>query len=148
MKIDLGAKEKFRPLDNKEFSVLERLCKDKLMMNQKLGVECASNVVEGLGLMLAELKPKIWFRYVNDTFIIWPHSRNKLSSFLAHLNNQDPDIKFIMESEQNWSLLFLDVLISRLPKGCLLFFVNVLTQAYLSSCFMLTPHRNIQYSIP
>lgn len=32
-------------------------------------------------------KHEVWSRYVNDTFIIWPHGRDELDIFLEHLNN-------------------------------------------------------------
>lgn len=63
------------------------------------------------------LKPKVWFRYVDDTFIIWPHGLQSLLEFKDHLNNQHSDIKFTMEIENNGSLPFLDVLVSRNPDG-------------------------------
>ena len=31
-------------------------------------------------------KPVCWFRYVDDTFVIWPHGQEKLTEFLNHLN--------------------------------------------------------------
>jgi hypothetical protein len=31
-------------------------------------------------------KPVCWFRYVDDTFVIWPHGQEKLTEFLKHLN--------------------------------------------------------------
>jgi hypothetical protein len=33
-----------------------------------------------------EHKPICWFRYVDDTFVIWPHDQEKLTEFLNHLN--------------------------------------------------------------
>jgi hypothetical protein len=30
-------------------------------------------------------KPIYWFRYVDDTFVIWPHGQEKLTEFLNHL---------------------------------------------------------------
>ena len=54
-------------------------------------------------------------RYVDDTFIIWPHSKDKLDSFLKHLNSQDQQIKFTMEIEKDQALPFLDVQIQKLP---------------------------------
>jgi hypothetical protein len=66
----------------------------------------------------AKRKPTQWYRYVDDTFVVWPHGRNKLHGFL-HLNNIHPNIKFTMEVEQNGSLPFLDVLVSRRPDGSL-----------------------------
>ncbi|KAJ8921268.1 hypothetical protein NQ315_013740 [Exocentrus adspersus] len=40
----------------------------------------------------AVTKPKCWFRYVDDTFVIWPHGRDKLQEFLGHLNSINPRI--------------------------------------------------------
>ena len=31
-------------------------------------------------------KPVCWFRYVDDTFVIWPHGKQELGQFLNHLN--------------------------------------------------------------
>jgi len=31
-------------------------------------------------------KPSCWYRYVGDTFVIWPHGKEKLTDFLNHLN--------------------------------------------------------------
>jgi hypothetical protein len=28
----------------------------------------------------------LWYRYVDDTFVIWPHGQEKLLEFLNHLN--------------------------------------------------------------
>ena len=58
-------------------------------------------------------KPKMWLRYVDDTFVIWPHGTEKLNQFLESLNNHAPSIKFTMEVESNKQLPFLDVLVER-----------------------------------
>jgi hypothetical protein len=34
---------------------------------------------EKKALELAIHKPAYWFRYVNDTFVVWPHGSEKLS---------------------------------------------------------------------
>jgi hypothetical protein len=61
-------------------------------------------------------KPGHWYsRYVDDTFVVWPHGKEELRDFLQHRNSMHPNIKFIMEIEHNKSLLFLDVLVSRKP---------------------------------
>ena len=31
--------------------------------------------------------PSLWLRYVDDTFVIWPHGRDFLDDFLSHLNS-------------------------------------------------------------
>lgn len=61
----------------------------------------------------SDKKPKCWFRYVDDTFVIWPHGKTALGEFLNHLNNQHDRIKFTMEIEENGKLPFLDVLVKR-----------------------------------
>ena len=58
------------------------------------------------------LQPKLWLRYVDDTFIIWQHSKQQLDNFFQHLNNQQSNIKFTMETEDQRSLPFLDVRIT------------------------------------
>ncbi|XP_018577017.1 uncharacterized protein LOC108915468 [Anoplophora glabripennis] len=65
------------------------------------------------------LKPKCWFRCVDDTFIIWPHERNTVADFLDHINGIHPDIQFTMAVEKNAALPFLDVLVERKPDGTL-----------------------------
>jgi hypothetical protein len=74
---------------------------------------------EQLAVSLAHKKPAYWYRYVDDTFVVWPHGKEELQEFLKHLNNIHPNIKFTMEVEENRCLPFLNVLISRRPDGSL-----------------------------
>ena len=67
----------------------------------------------------AKYKPTCWFRYVDDTFVIWPHGKDLLDDFLEHLNSLHPNICFTMEMELNQRLPFLDVEIYRKPNGTL-----------------------------
>ncbi|KAL9987968.1 hypothetical protein ACROYT_G002355 [Oculina patagonica] len=60
-------------------------------------------------------KPKIWKRYVDDTFTIL--DRGRVDSFLQHLNNQQPSIRFTMETENDCKIAFLDTTVSREPDG-------------------------------
>ena len=60
-------------------------------------------------------KPKIWKRYVDDAFAIL--DRENVDSFLQHLNNQQPSIRFTMETESDSKLAFLDTAVSREPDG-------------------------------
>lgn len=62
-------------------------------------------------------KPKLWLRYVDDTFVIWPHGKELLDAFLAHLNSQHRDIKFTMEVESKKQIPFLDILIQKKEGG-------------------------------
>lgn len=68
---------------------------------------------ESKGLASAPFKPNMWKRFIDDTFINWPHGHEKLDLFLQHLNNLSSSIKFTMEIKINDILPFLDVLISK-----------------------------------
>jgi hypothetical protein len=47
---------------------------------------------EKLALDTTEYKPAKWLRYVDDTFIVWPHGPDKLQEFFHHINNLRPSI--------------------------------------------------------
>jgi hypothetical protein len=53
-------------------------------------------------------KPICWFQYVDDTFVIWPHVREKLTEFLTHLIGFHTNIRFPMQKEVEGHLQFLD----------------------------------------
>ena len=74
---------------------------------------------EHRALASAQYKPSHFFRYVDDTFVIWPHGNQQLGEFLRHLNNQHPNIKFTMEVEVDGKLPFLDLEIIRKSDGSL-----------------------------
>jgi len=58
-------------------------------------------------------KPEVWFRYIDNTFVIWRHGTAELRKFLIFLNNQHPNIHFTIDIEDNGKLPFLDVLVSK-----------------------------------
>jgi len=64
-------------------------------------------------------KPVCWFRYVDDTFILWPHGQQKLAEFLNHLSGLHNKIQFTMEKEEEDPLPFLDIDIYRKTVGSL-----------------------------
>ena len=64
------------------------------------------------------LKPTCWYRYVDDTFVIWPHGKDNLTEFLDHLNGLHKNIQFTMEIEDG-HLPFLDIDIYRKTDGSL-----------------------------
>lgn len=64
-------------------------------------------------------KPSCWLRYVDDTFVVWPHGPDKLQNFLRHINSVHPNINFTMETEVNNKLPFLDCLVLKKPDGTL-----------------------------
>ncbi|XP_043263261.1 uncharacterized protein LOC122403673 [Colletes gigas] len=67
----------------------------------------------------APAKPTAWFRYVDDTFVIWRHGREALNSFHNFINSIHPSIKFTVEIEKNQQIPFLDVLVNRKHDGTL-----------------------------
>ena len=56
-------------------------------------------------------KPLVWFRYIDDVFIIWPHGRDKLKDFLEFVNNNEYGMVFEVGDDgvSNRSVPFLDV---------------------------------------
>ena len=55
-----------------------------------------------------DLKPYIWWRYIDDIFLIWEHVEESLKLFLEKINSIHPTIKFT----EDWSyssVNFLDI---------------------------------------
>jgi hypothetical protein len=74
---------------------------------------------EKAALESSPLKPRCWFRYVDNTFVIWQHGPDKLKDFLHNLNGIHQSIQFTMEAESEGHLPFLDLDIYRRPSGSL-----------------------------
>ena len=55
---------------------------------------------------VASVKPRMWIRYVDNTFVLWPHDDRQLKTFHQHLH---PYINFIMEGKTTNQIQFLDV---------------------------------------
>ena len=66
---------------------------------------------EEMALGSTSLKPSMWLRYVDDTFILWPH--RDVQILLDHVNSIQPS----MEKEQENKLPVLDVLVTRTEQG-------------------------------
>ena len=62
-----------------------------------------------------QLRPRVWKRYVDDTFVI--STQASVDGLLAHLNNQQPTIRFTMEAEKDGKIAFLDTLMHRESDG-------------------------------
>ena len=54
------------------------------------------------------LKPFIWWRYIDDIFMVWTHGEDKLNEFITHINSSHNTIKFTHEFSES-SISFLDV---------------------------------------
>ena len=66
---------------------------------------------EERAIATATYKPKIWKRYVDDTFTVL--GKDYVDGFLQHLNSQQPTIRFTMEIEKDNTIPFLDTSVSR-----------------------------------
>ncbi|XP_072384752.1 uncharacterized protein [Diabrotica undecimpunctata] len=58
-------------------------------------------------------QPTVWRRYVDNVFSICPNGPEVLNKFLMDINNKKELVKFTMEQENNNSLPFPDVLITK-----------------------------------
>ena len=56
------------------------------------------------------LQPKLWKRFKDDIFIIWPHDMDSLLKFINHLNIVHPTIKFTNDISDT-EISFLDLTI-------------------------------------
>jgi len=82
--------------------------------------------------------PLIWFRYIDDNFMIWQHGLTALDSFLTHLNTCHPTLKFTHEASPD-AVTFLDTKVIKDHTGQLyttIFTKPTDTHAYLhyASC--------------
>ena len=66
---------------------------------------------EQLAIENAPLKPFVWWRYIDDIFMIWTEGEDNLKTFINYLNSIHLTIKFTHEysNSSNQSLPFLDV---------------------------------------
>ena len=62
------------------------------------------------------IKPSIWPRYVDDIFMIWNDSEDKLMDFLAYINTVNPAIQFT-HAHSFQSVNFLDVSVTLTNDG-------------------------------
>ena len=56
------------------------------------------------------LQPKLWKRFIDDIFLIWPHSINSLLELIIHLNTIHSTIKFTSDISPT-EIAFLDLII-------------------------------------
>eukprot|EP00061_Rhincodon_typus_P002395 g17448.t1 len=66
-------------------------------------------------MALLQIQPKLWIRYVDDTFVTI--KRTKLEETQQLINNTLTGIKFTREEEENEQLPFLDLMVERRANG-------------------------------
>ena len=57
-------------------------------------------------LKTQKLQPFVWFRYIDDVFFIWSHSREELENFMKELNSFRDHINFTFECDKRKHQLF------------------------------------------
>ena len=67
--------------------------------------------IEDMAINTTPVPPKVWKRYVDDSFCII--KRNAVDSFHNSLNGIDQHISFTIEEENNNQIAFLDTLVTR-----------------------------------
>ena len=55
--------------------------------------------------------PPIWWRYIDDIFVLWNHGEESLNSFVEEINQAHPTIKFTTEWSRD-SVSFLDTTVT------------------------------------
>ena len=107
-------------------SLLE-FCLKTLISSSKAGSFNISPIVANLyiedfeikAIKTAEYPPRIWKRYVDDTFVVIDSARKK--KFLEHINNMDPHIQFTTDNAKaDGSIPFLDTIVMLQPDNSLL----------------------------
>ena len=68
-------------------------------------------------LKIQQSQPFLWLRYIDYTFFIWTHGKEKLNLFLKDLNEFYPNLKFTYETSQN-NIYFLDLNVSLEVQSC------------------------------
>ena len=63
-------------------------------------------------------RPSVWWRYIDDVFVIWTHSEERLLEFISYLSQYHPTIKFTYERSQS-PVTFLNVSVSKDSNGTL-----------------------------
>ena len=94
-------------------------------------------------------KPLVWWRYIDDVFMIWQHGEEKLKEFLKILNSCHPTIKFTSEYSLD-KVNILDVEVIRSGNKLLtdLYIKPTDTHQYLefSSCHVYHSKKFIPYN--
>ena len=100
-------------------------------------------------LEIVDRKPMVWWRYIDDVFVIWPHSKGCLEQYIHEINRMHPTIKYTDECSNKF-VAFLDVKVI-LREGCIvmdLFTKPTDTHQYLhqKSCHSRHQKSTIPYS--
>ena len=95
------------------------------------------------------LKPIVWWKYIDDIFMLWQHGEENLKMFLEALNCCHPSIKFTADYSKH-SVNFLDVSVKKLSNRLItdVYIKPTDTHQYLhaSSCHVFHSKKSIPFS--
>ena len=95
------------------------------------------------------LKPSLWWRYIDDIFMMWEHGEEELQKFFETLNCYLPTIKFTAEYSRA-KINFLDVTVIKKGNQLVtdLYIKTTDTHQYLhaSSCHVSHCKKSIHFS--
>jgi hypothetical protein len=101
-------------------------------------------------LTTASLKPLVWYRYIDDIFMLWTHSEGDLVDFITHANSIHPSIQFTSQHSTS-EIPFLDVMVkmsgSQLQTDLYSKPTDKHTYLLPTSCHPRHCSRNIPYSL-
>ena len=87
----------------------------KQIRGTAIGTKCAPSyailflaALEEKLLGQSQYKPWLWWRYIDDVFLVWAHGEEKLLEFVDFLNSAHHSIKFTVEYSKE-TVNFLDV---------------------------------------
>ena len=122
------------PIPKDCFLELIRLCTNNnyfqfqdRFFKQKFGISMGSPLSPVLANLFMEYfesellptigpQPKLWLRYVDDIFMLWPNDQD-FNAFFNKVNDLVPSIKFTTEWENSGKMPFLDTKVHRLSSG-------------------------------
>ena len=97
--------------NNFAFNVRHYLQERGTAIGTKMAPSYANTFMDRLERRLisnAEVKPQVWWRYIDDIFIVWTEGEETLKQFLDYLNTAHRTIKFTLKCSRQ-EIEFLDV---------------------------------------
>ena len=93
-------------------------------------------------------KPLVWWRYIDDIFLLWQHGEEKLKEFQDILNRYHPGIKFTSTYSRE-RIDFLDLEIIKEGNRLLtdVFVKSTYTHQYLHATFCHAYHSKKVYTV-
>ena len=59
--------------------------------------------IENKILEIVGKEPTVWWRYIDDVFVVWPHDESCLKEYINEINGMHPTIKFTIKFKAKWS---------------------------------------------